>query len=329
MVSFQWPAALYGLAALPLVVAGYLLLQRRRSRYTLAFTNVDLLANLVERTPGWRRHLPPALFLAALAASVIALARPEGVITVPRERATVVLTTDTSGSMGATDVEPTRLGAAKNAANLLLDQLPAEIQVALVTFSTEPRVIAPPTRERELLRAGIDAMWAEGRTALGDAIAVSVDLGLYGARTNTTTPAGEESDAPPISVLLLSDGANSTGTLEPLEAVQLAIDSGIPIFTIALGTPQGTVQVIDNTGTLQIVAVPPDRETLKAIAERTGGLFFDAPTAEDLQAVYRQIGSEVGFVEEQQELTFLFTAAAGVLMLVGAGLSALWFNRIP
>jgi Ca-activated chloride channel family protein len=230
--------------------------------------------------------------------------------------------------MGANDVGPTRLGAAKSAANLLLDQLPEDIQVALVQFSTEARVLAPATRDRALLRAALDTLRAEGQTALGDAVAFSVEIGLAAIQDEGEQPLGDGSD-PPISILLLSDGANSTGRYEPLEAAEIAFDAGIPVFAVALGTPDGTVRIVDTNGNVEIVSVPPDRDTLRRIAERTGGRYFDAPTADDLREVYLEIGSEVGYVTEEHELTYLFAGAAGLLMLTGAGLSALWFNRFP
>ncbi|MGH8924890.1 MAG: VWA domain-containing protein [Acidimicrobiia bacterium] len=325
-MSFQWPAALFGLALIPLLLLSYLFLQRRRHRYAVRFTNLDLLANLVEQSPGWRRHIPPVLTLVALAATIIALARPEATITTARNQATVVLATDTSGSMGAFDVYPSRLVAAQKSALLLIDQLPEEIQVALVQFSTEARVLTPATSDHVLLEEAIGSLRAEGRTALGDAIAFSVETGLSG------TPSDEEAltdGPPPLSILLLSDGANTDGRYEPLEAAAIAAEFGIPVFAVALGTPEGTVRNVDVMGNVQTVHVPPDRETLKLIAERTGGQYFEAPTAEELENVYREIGSRVGFVTEVRDLGYLFAGGAGVLILAGAVLSAFWFNRFP
>ena len=325
-MTFQWPAALFGLGLLPLLLLGYLLLQRRRHRYAVRFTNLDLLANLVEQTPGWRRHIPPALTLLALSASIVALARPEATVTTARNQATVVLATDTSGSMGAFDVHPSRLFAAQKSALLLIDQLPEEIRVALVQFSTEARVLTPATTDRDLLQDAIGSLRAEGRTALGDAIAFSVETGLSGTQSDEEALS---EGPPPLSILLLSDGANTDGFYEPLEAAAMAAEYGIPVFAVALGTPEGTVRNVDVLGNVQTVRVPPDRETLKLIAERTGGQYFEAPTAEDLENVYREIGSRVGFDTERRELSYLFAGGAGVLMLAGAALSAFWFNRFP
>lgn len=331
-MSFQWPAALLALLLIPLLVVVYIYLQRRRHRYTVRFTNVDLLANLVADTPGWRRHIPPTLFLIALASAIVGLARPEARIVTALEEATIVLTTDTSGSMGAFDVQPSRLTAAQDAANLLLDQLPPEMRVALVQFSTEARVLAPATRDRELLRAALGSLRAEGRTALGDALAFSVEVGVNATQDvaeAAESPNQQASGAIPVSILLLSDGANTAGVHEPLAAAQMAADLGIPIFAVALGTPEGTVRIVDVLGNVQEISVPPDRETLMRIAEQTGGQFFDAPTAEDLKNVYQEIGSRVGYETEVRDLSYLFAGQAGLLMLAGAAFSAFWFNRFP
>ncbi|CAN5183270.1 VWA domain-containing protein [soil metagenome] len=324
-MSFEWPAALGGLVLIPLLLIAYVMLQRRRDKYALRFTNLDLLANLVEQRPGWRRHVPPALFLAALAAAIVGLARPEGTVVTAREEATIVLTTDTSGSMGAFDVQPSRLAAAQSAALLLLEQLPEDTKVALVQFSTEARVLTPATRDRQLLRDSLSTLRADGRTALGDAIAFSVDVGL-----NAISRDEADGEGPlPVSILLLSDGANTAGFNEPLAAAEMAAKSGIPVFAVALGTPTGTVRVVDVQGNVQVLSVPPDRETLLRIAEVTGGEFFDAPTAEDLKKVYQEIGSRVGYETEVRDLSYLFAGQAGLLMLAGAAFSAFWFNRFP
>lgn len=324
-MSFEWPAALGGLVLIPLLLIAYVMLQRRRDKYALRFTNLDLLANLVEQRPGWRRHVPPALFLAALAAAIVGLARPEATVVTAREEATIVLTTDTSGSMGAFDVQPSRLAAAQSAALLLLEQLPEDTKVALVQFSTEARVLTPATRDRQLLRDSLSTLRADGRTALGDAIAFSVDVGLNAISSDE---AGGEGPLP-VSILLLSDGANTAGFNEPLAAAEMAAASGIPVFAVALGTPTGTVRVVDVQGNVQVLSVPPDRETLLRIAEVTGGEFFDAPTAEDLKKVYQEIGSRVGYETEVRDLSYLFAGQAGLLMLAGAAFSAFWFNRFP
>ena len=322
-MTFEWPLALLGLALVPLALVGYLLVQRRRMRYAARFMNLDLLANVVERAPGWRRHVPAALALLALAALIVAVARPSATIAVPRERATVVLAMDTSGSMTATDVAPTRLDAARSAADSFLEQLPERFRVGVVSFSSQAQVLASPTDDRALVRETLGSLEAEGGTALGEAILRSVEAA--GAAAGEGEQAAEP---PPVSILLLSDGANSTGP-EPTETAREAEAAGIPIYTIALGTPDGIVEGTDRAGNARTIRVPPDPETLAEIAEMTDGRFFDAPTEEDLRCVYEEVGSQVGLEEEEQEVTFLFAGASAVLVLAGAGLSALWFNRIP
>jgi Ca-activated chloride channel homolog len=335
-MTFASPELLAGLLLVPLAIAAYLFLQRRRARYAVAFTNVDLLANLVPRTPSWRRHLPPVLYLGAIGALVLALARPSMTLAVPREEATIILTMDVSGSMKATDVAPSRLAASQKAASDFVDQLPDSFQVGLVIFSTEPRVAVSPTTDRVALHK-----------ALGDAIATSLDAAGAVTPTSPTVPspdpapsagpsadpspsAESPSDEPPlVATVLLSDGANSTGQLEPLDAAGRAAALGVPVYTIALGTQDGVVQVPNRQGQLQTLEVPPDTETLAEIAETTGARFFDAPTAEDLAQIYENLGSRVGFTEEQREVTQLFAAAGLLFVLAGAGLAAHWFNRFP
>ena len=346
-MTFAAPQLLAGLLLVPLALAGYIYLQRRRARYTVRFTNVDLLANLAPRRPAWRRHLPPALYLGAIAALALALARPSVTMAVPREEATIVLTMDVSGSMRATDVAPTRLAAAQRAASDFVERLPEKFRVALVVFASEPRVLVPPTTDRAALHDALDSLRAEGGTALGDAIAMSLEAsGLTaGNETDRSPPPSPSSDDPApspsaspspgqdepplVATVLLSDGANSTGRLEPLEAAGNAAELGVPVYTIALGTPDGVVEVPDRNGQLQPLAVPPDTRTLAAIAETTGGRFFEAPTADELDQIYQNLGSRVGSTEEEQEVTHLFAAAALAFVLAGGGLAAHWFNRFP
>jgi Ca-activated chloride channel homolog len=344
-MTFAAPALLLGLLLIPLGIAAYVVVQRRRGRYAVRFTNVDLLANLVPRAPAWRRHVPPALYLVAIGALVLALARPSMTIAVPREEATIILTIDVSRSMLATDVEPTRLVAAKEAASGFVDGLPAGFKVGLVVFSTEARTLLTPTTDRVQLHDALDSLQADGGTALGDAIALSLDAaGLdasLGAGPTATpspsasaapsaSPSADGSGEPPIvATVLLSDGANSTGELEPVEAASQAAALGVPVYTIALGTADGVVDVPNRQGILEPMAVPPDTETLATVAEMTNARFFEAPTADDLSAIYDNLGSRVGFTNEEQEVTQLFAAAGLAFVVAGATLAAHWFNRFP
>jgi Ca-activated chloride channel family protein len=352
-MTFADPILLVALLVVPVALVAYWFVQRRRSRYAVRFTNVALLENLVPRTPAWRRHLPPALYLVAMSALVVALARPSMTVAVPREEATIILTMDVSGSMMATDVAPTRLAAAQQAAKDFVDHLPAGVKVGLVSFSTAPRVLVAPTTDRTVVHEAIADLRPRGGTALGDAIETSLEaagLDPSGAAANgapapstgptaSAAPSGSASPSPSasagtdqkpvIATVLLSDGANSAGELEPIPAAEQAAALGVPIYTIALGTSTGVVTVPDDQGLLHTIDVPPDTETLAQVAEMTGGRAFEAPTAKDLAQIYDSLGSRIGYTTEQREVTQWFAAAGLVLVLTGAGLAAHWFNRFP
>jgi Ca-activated chloride channel family protein len=322
-MSFAWPVALAGLAVIPLALVAYVFVQRRRSRYAMRFTNLDLLANVVDASPRWRRHVPPAVFLAALAALVVAVARPQMAMDVPEERATVVLAMDVSTSMEATDVQPSRLVAAQKAAATFLDKVPDELRVGLVTFSGTAQVVVAPTNEHQQVRDALGVLQPDGGTAIGDAIQISSGLG---SRTDLAA-AGTEKD--PVVVLLLSDGEPSPETLDPIQAAQEANDRGVKVFTVALGTDEGTVTLTDEFGNEQVIPVPPDRETLSQVAETTGAQFFDAPTEQALEQVYASLGSKIGTTTEERDVSYLFAAGGAALLLVAGGLSLVWFSRLP
>jgi Ca-activated chloride channel family protein len=323
-MSFEWPLLLLSLFLVPLALLGYVLVQRRRMKYAARFTNLDLLANVVEASPGWRRHLPAVLALLALTALLTGMARPQAEVSVPREQATVVLAMDVSASMRAEDVEPSRLEAAEAAAASFVDDLPDGFRVGVVAFSRGAYVVTPPTDDKEIARNALASLETETGTAIGDGISASLDSALL-----TRSPNGDaQNEAPPVVVLLLSDGANTTGR-DPLEAAEEARERAVPVHTVALGTLDGTVTVTGESGVTRTIRVPPDPETLQAVAERTRGQFFDAPGEDELARVYDEIGSMVGLEKEKQEVTFAFVAGGALLLLAGGTLSALWFNRIP
>jgi Ca-activated chloride channel family protein len=332
-MSFEAPVWLLALAVVPLALAGYLLLERRRSRYAVDFTNVSVLAAVAERTAAWRRYLPLALLLAALASLAIALARPTVTLAAPEPRATVILVVDVSGSMRAEDVEPTRLDAAREAIRAFLAEAPEELRVGIVSFSDEPQVVVPPTRDRQLLDQGVDFLAPGFGTAIGDALVRAVELGRgvteEDAVEDGVPQAGqEEAEEPLVSILLLSDGAQTRGIATPQEGAELARRENIPVYTVALGTDEGTIEVF-RFGELQVIPVPPDRETLARIAEATGGRSFDAFDEDQLTSVYEQLGSEVGRVEKPREATVAFVFAGAVLLLAAAALSGIWLPRLP
>jgi Ca-activated chloride channel family protein len=258
--------------------------------------------------------------------------------------------------MQATDVDPSRLAAAQKAASDFVDQLPDSFRVGLVVFSTDARIAVAPTTDRAAIHQGLDSLVAGGGTALGDAIVVSLQaaglsVSTDPAATPTPTPtpspsatpsapgsataspnpsaSAGASQAPIVATVLLSDGANSTGRTKPLDAAAQAAALGVPVYTIALGTADGVVTVPDQAGQLRQLNVPPDPQTLAAIAEITGGRFFEAPTAADLAQIYQSLGSKIGYTNEEREVTQLFAGAGLLLVLVGGGLAAHWFNRFP
>ncbi|CAN5655815.1 VWA domain-containing protein [soil metagenome] len=332
-MTFSAPAFLWVLLLVPALIGVGMALRSRRMRYAIRFTNMEVLEGVLPRRRQWRRLVPVALYLLALSSLVVALARPQAEVSVPRERATVVLSIDTSGSMEATDVEPSRLSAAQSAARTFLDQLPDQFQVGLVSFSDQAEVLAQPTTDRAAVREAIASLRPLGGTAMGDALARALELNGRAPSTSAgrTSPPLRSSRAerPLDAVLLLSDGYSTTGDVEPLEAAELARDRGTPTFTIALGTPEGVVEGQDQYGRPALIRVPPDPDTLRAIAETTGGEFFTAPTEDELRQVYEELGSRIGYVKERREVTSSFAAAAAVLVALASAGSLAWNGRLP
>jgi Ca-activated chloride channel family protein len=322
-MTFGWPIALWGLLLVALALVAYLIVQRRRKKYVVRFTNLSLLENVVAASPRWRRHVPPALTLLALAALVVGVARPEVAQAVPRQEATVILTMDRSGSMTA----------AREAAASFAQGLPDGFKVGVVSFSDKADVVVPPTADRDAAVAALSQIQAENGTALGDAIARSLDLGLTSLGKDKLTADGKvKTDAngqSPLVILVLSDGASTTGDYTPLEAAQMAKDKNVPVYTVALGTENGTIQGPDGYGGVRTIRVPPDPATLSQIANVTHGKFFAAADAGALKSVYDKIGSQVGVEHKTRELTVFFTAVGAALLLAGASLSMLWFARMP
>jgi Ca-activated chloride channel homolog len=344
-VTFERPWLLLSLLLVPLAVALYVVAERRRMRYAVRFTNVDVLAGVVGGRI-WRRFVPLVLFLLALASLCVAMARPQHKTLVPKDRATVILVVDVSRSMESTDVKPSRIGAATAAVRLFLDKVPDRLQVGLIAFAGDPAVAAPPTTDHSLVRQALDTLeWypSFGGTAIGDALAEAVRLGqeAVGAGNGnlaSVITAGPRSTRGLVSILFLSDGAQTRGQLLPLQGADRAKDAGIPVYTVALGTPNGTLQFgqaqapqgfPNGFGFNRRVPVPPDPATLRAIANHTGGQFFEARDAKSLRSAYSSLGSRLGRKPGTSEITFVFLVAAAGL-LIGAGvLSAAWSPRLP
>ena len=305
-------------------MAAYVLSQRRRARSEAEFANPALLPNLLERAPGWRRHVPAAILLVALALMLIGLARPQASWSVPEEEATVVLAIDTSRSMAAKDVHPTRLDAARTAVRRFLDDLPERYRVAVVAFASDARVVAPATHDRLFVRRAVEELRFGEGTALGDAIARALDVGGV---AGVLPPTGAKHSS--VSVLVLSDGTDMGSRIKPLAAAQRARSLGVPVYTIAFGTAAGVVDVRRTGGFVEHIQVPPDPNTLRQVAQTTGARFFTAPSAQALQAVYAELARRIGHTTKQKEVTVAFAAGAAVLLAAGGALSALWFRRLP
>ncbi len=317
-MTFASPSVLLALLAIPAVALLYAFAQRRRKRYVVRFTAVPVLAGVMAAggVSRWRRHLPAALLLAALAALLVALAKPQTTVAVPVERASVMLVTDASGSMRADDVSPSRLAAAQQAGRDFLDKVPRELQVGAVAFSDVPQSVSPPSTDRDEVRALVDGLVADGGTAAGDALQAALDsledAGVGGA------------NRPPAAIILLSDGATTTGA-DPVSIAREAGRRKIPIYTVALGTPDGTVP----GGFGGSIPVPPDPETLREISQASGGQAFTADDADQLSAVYERLGSRLGTKQEEREVTAAF-AGGGLILLLGAAFTGLkTAGRLP
>jgi Ca-activated chloride channel homolog len=337
-MTFATPLALLALPLIPLTILALVMARRRRIRYAIRYPALDVLAGVVERERRGR-WIPAALLVLALTALLLGAARPMARVPVPRDEATVMLVIDVSGSMNADDVEPTRMEAAQRAATRFLDRLPERFQVGLVTFSSEAETLVPPTTDREAVRNALATLTANGGTAMGDGLAraldvieaarqeavggpgptTTVDPNAQGATPAPTTPdqGAQQPAVPPAVTLLLSDGANSAGG-DPFVQAERARQLRVPVYTIALGTANGVLRQPNAFGGTRIQPVPPDPDSLARIAETSNGRFFQAPTSENLTAVYDSLGSRIGFRLEEREVTVAFTVA-GLLLLAAAG----------
>lgn len=315
-MSFLSPWRLLLLLVVAAVVVVYVVQARRRSTYTVRFTELDLLASVAPRRPGWRRHVPASLLALSLVALVVGFARPQAQVDVPAERATVVVALDVSLSMQAVDVSPTRLSAAQQAATRFVEALPERFNVGLVSFSGTAALVVPPTQDHAKVTQAVQDLTLDNGTAIGEAVFTS--LGAL-----KLLPGAPGLPAPPARIVLLSDGSNTVG--RPVEqGVSAARDAGVPVSTIAFGTREGTVTIMRQT-----ISVPVDREALQALADGTGGKAYTAESATALSGVYSDIGSQVGTTQERREVTSRFTGL-GLLLATGAAmLGLLWGIRLP
>jgi Ca-activated chloride channel homolog len=338
-MSFGHPLLLLTLLVVPAILVLWRFVERRRMRYAVRYTNVDVLATVAGGRE-WRRFVPLVLFLLALAALCVGVARPRAKTMVPRDRATVILVIDASRSMHASDIKPTRLIAAQQAVNTFLDKVPKRLRVGLIAFSGDPVVVAPPTTNHELVRESLTDIGslAGGGTAIGDALAAAVELGKRSVNGNgnlaavrTATPAHGL-----VSILFLSDGAQTRGDLQPLDGAERAKQAGIPVYTIALGTPNGRLRMDFSYGSnpgssafTRTIPVPPDPGTLHEVARVSGGKFFAARSSSAVRSAYASLGSSLGRRPGKTEVTYGFVAAAAGLLLAAGLLSGVWAPRIP
>lgn len=322
-MSFGTPLALLGLLVVPFLIVMLVIGERRRRTRAAVFGTPALLAASLPAPHRIRRLLPFALAIAALTTLIVGVARPRATLSVPDRSATVVLAIDASRSMSATDVKPSRLAAALTSALAFLDVAPKDFAIGIVTFSTSASVALAPTTDRDAARAALDQIRLGSGTALGDAVDRSVAAARSGLNSLQPLPA----DAPPATVVLLSDGEQTTGTRTPKAAAEEAKKLGVPVSTVALGTSEAVVEVPLQNGLKERVTVAPDARTLEEIARITGGRFTAAPTAERLEEIYRDLGGRLGKKREEREVTAAFAGAGVMLLLIASGLSVAWTRR--
>jgi Ca-activated chloride channel homolog len=321
-MSFQWPLALLALAVVPLAAGAYWWLDRRRkAEDAAAFASPALYPNVVARAPGRLRHLPIVILLVAVAALVTGFARPHATRSVKKNEATVILAVDVSRSMTATDVKPTRLAAAGKAIDRFLHVVPDSLRVGVVTFATRANVIAPPTHDRELVRSAL----AQARPGEGTALGEAIVLALRSAQRVR----GESGDPPPASILVISDGAQTQGTITPGAAARRALAAHVPVFTVVIGTPDGVVQRTLAGGFTERTRVPPDPDALRQVASTSGGESFTVADDATLKRVYAELGTRLGHEKKQAEVTAAFAGAGMLLLLASGALSTLLFRRLP
>ncbi|GAA0608551.1 VWA domain-containing protein [Kribbella sandramycini] len=312
-MRFEQPLWLWLLVLVAALVAAYLIAQRRRTKYAVRFATLPMLEKVAPTRPGWRRHAPAVAFLAALTVLAIAIARPVADIRVPRERATVLVAMDVSNSMAATDVAPNRFEVAKQAATEFVEELPEQFNVGLVSFARTATVVAPPTTDHQATVNAISGLQLSNSTAIGDAVLTSLQA-VRGI---------DPEDPPPSRIVLISDGGNTAGS--PIdEAAAAAVEAGVPVSTIAYGTPEGTVNLDGRD-----VPVPADTEALQSLADATNGSFYSAESDEQLRNVYSDLQSSIGWTTESREITNWVAGLALAVALLSALASLLWFSRLP
>jgi Ca-activated chloride channel family protein len=341
-MTFVWPDLLWLLALVPALILLYLWLLYRRKKNTVRYASLALVKQAAGKGPGWRRHLPPALLLLAIATLLVASARPLAIVTLPSQQETIILAMDVSGSMRATDVLPNRITAAQDAAKAFIKELPRSVRVGVVSFAGTAAVVQPPTQSRDDVVAAIDRFQLQRGTAIGSGIVLSlatlfpdagIDLSqITGARNMPLGP-GEKpkKEFTPVqpgsygsgAIILLTDGQRTTGP-DPMDAAKMAADRGVKVYSVGIGTKDG--ETIGFEGWSMRVRL--DEDTLKGIANLTRAEYFYAGTAVDLKKVYQSLSTRLVVEKKETEISSLFAAVAAALVVVAAGLSVAWFGKI-
>src|SRR5688500_16664466 len=346
-MQFMWPGALWALILVPILVGLYVLSQRRRRKYALRYASLTLVRDAMDKGPGFKRHIPPALLILAVAAMLLALARPQSVVTLPSEEGTVILAIDVSGSMQAEDVRPNRMEAAKSAAITFVDKQSASARIGVVSFSDNAAIVQAPTDDKEAVKAAISRLRPQRGTAIGRGILTSLEAifensdldfpvqpvqPVQPAPGQRATPAPATPKATPVpegyfapaTVVLLTDGENNVFP-PPLAVVQEAIDRGIRVYTIGLGSAEGTILRIQG----RQIRTRLDEATAKQVAELTHAEHYLASNEAELEKVYSNLTTTLVLRTEKTEITCAFTALAAALSVLAAAFSLLWFHRLP
>ncbi len=332
-MTFIWPVMLLFLLALPLFAWLYLRIQRQRRRVTASWGSMGTMQNTAR--PGFRRHIPPLLFVLAVAILIVALARPETMVNLPRIEGTVILAFDVSGSMAADDLKPTRMDAAKAAAQDFVERQPNTVQIGVVAFSDSGISVQPPTNDQGTILGAINRLTPQRGTSLGSGILASLTAitakpqSMYSKLTPSPTPEVTSTAVAPGSftsaaVVLLTDGENNEAP-DPMTAAQSAVDRGVRIYTVGIGSPQGTTLKVNGF----TVHTQLDESTLTQIAQLTGGTYYNAESSQDLLSIYDHLDPQLVIKPQKTEITSLFAGASILVLLIGGLFSLVWFSRLP
>jgi Ca-activated chloride channel family protein len=340
-MSFQWPELLWLLLLVPLLIALYFALLKRKKKLALRYASLGLIGRAMGPGQRLRRHIPPLVFLLAIVTLIVAVARPSATLTLPAQYETIVLAIDVSGSMRASDVKPNRIGAAQEAARRFISDQPATARIGVVSFAATASVVQPPTRDREAILASIERFQLQRGTAVGSGILVAlktifpdVEFDLRASNPRGETKAVPLDSAKSVAkaepgsygsaaIILLTDGQTTTGP-NPIEAAKMAAERGVRVFTVGIGTTKG--EILGSEGWSMRVKL--DEDALKNIAQVTHAEYFFADNSTDLKKIYESLNARLSLETKQTEITALLAAAAAALSLLSAFLSVLWFNRI-